>query len=121
MAFDTTLAARQCDGRGLGLAIALAMPIVWFTMRQPAAALASESRGSTAGVAVQRVRHGFLVGQVALAFALLSGAGLLALSLREVLCDLAGVPGRERDERADLVAGSPVSRHCGAGRRSSSG
>jgi predicted permease len=84
VAFDSALA-------GLGavaavvLALTLAMPIVWFTMRQPAAALTSESRGATAGAAVQRVRHGFLVAQVALAFALLAGAGLLALSLREVL------------------------------------
>jgi predicted permease len=84
IAFDVTMAAAGAVS-AVVLAIALGTPIVWFTMRQPAAALTSESRGTTAGVAVQRVRHGFLVAQVGLASALLAGAGLLTLSLREVL------------------------------------
>ena len=82
--FDFTLAVLGAIA-AVVLALTLAIPLVWITLRQPAAALSSESRGTTAGAAVQRIRHGFLVAQVALAFALLAGAGLLALSLREVL------------------------------------
>ena len=38
-------------------------------------------RGGTANRAAQRLRHGFIVAQIALAFVLLAGAGLLGLSL----------------------------------------
>ena len=83
--FDVTVALTGIAA-ALALAIVLAVPVAWFTLRSPAAAaLSAESRASTAGAGVQRLRHAFLVAQVALAFALLSGAGLLALSLREVL------------------------------------
>jgi predicted permease len=80
---DAGLAAAGA-GAAFLLACALTAPIVWFILRRPASALAGESRGSTAGAGVQRLRHGFVIAQVALAFALLSSAGLLALSLREV-------------------------------------
>ena len=46
---------------------------------------AVESRSATASRAAQRLRHGFVVAQIALAFVLLSGAGLLALSLGNVM------------------------------------
>ena len=85
IAFDAWLAA---GGMFVALAAGLAMsiPVAWYSLRAPAASsLSGESRATTAGPAVQRLRHGFLVAQVALALTLLSGAGLLALSLRNVL------------------------------------
>lgn len=57
--------------------------IAWFHARsQAGAALQAESRGGTAHRASQRLRQAFTVAQVALAFVLLSGAGLLVASLR---------------------------------------
>jgi predicted permease len=85
IAFDARLAA-------LGILVALvaglamSIPVAWYSLRAPATvSLAGESRATTAGPGVQRVRHGFLVAQVALALALLASAGLLGLSLRNVL------------------------------------
>ena len=64
----------------------LAVPTVWISIRGGlAAGLRSESRSGTSGPAVQRLRQVFIVLQVALAFVLLSGAGLLAVSLKKVL------------------------------------
>jgi predicted permease len=85
IAFDARLAAG-----GVVVAVmaglVMSIPVAWFGLGAPAAAsLSGESRATTAGPAVQRLRHGFLVAQVALALALLSSAGLLGLSLRNVL------------------------------------
>jgi predicted permease len=64
----------------------LAAPAIWFNLRmRVASGLKSESRGGTVGRDAQRVRHGFIVAQIALALMLLSGAGLLGLSLKRVL------------------------------------
>ena len=64
----------------------IALPIAWFDLRGGAArALTSESRSSTTSAAAQRLRHAFLVAQIALAFGLLAGAGLLGLSLDRAL------------------------------------
>jgi predicted permease len=64
----------------------LAMPIIWFNLRkQSALALQSETRGGTVSAAAQRLRHCFIVAQVALAFVLLAGAGLLGVSLKHAL------------------------------------
>ena len=66
--------------------VALALPMTCFSLRgQLALALQTESRGGTVSFAVQRLRHAFIVGQVALAFMLLVGAGLLGRSLQSVL------------------------------------
>lgn len=66
--------------------VALALPLLWFSLHgQLAAVLQTESRGGTVSRAAQRLRHAFIVGQVALAFALLVGAGLLGRSLQRVL------------------------------------
>jgi len=63
-----------------------AVPIAWFNLRrQLGTALQSESRGGTSGRAAQVLRHTFIVSQIALAFILLAGAGLLALSLQRVM------------------------------------
>ncbi|MCM3871732.1 MAG: ABC transporter permease, partial [Pyrinomonadaceae bacterium] len=66
--------------------LVIATPIAWFNLREHLAdALQSESRGGTASRSAQRLRHGFIVAQVALAFVLLAGAGLLGLSLKRVM------------------------------------
>jgi predicted permease len=68
------------------LGVAIGLPIVWYHVHgQTSQTLHSESRTSTAGRVAQRVRHVFLVAQMALAFILLAGAGLLALSLQKAM------------------------------------
>jgi predicted permease len=68
------------------LGIVLAAPIAWFNLRRHLGnALQSESRGGTSGRATQILRHSFIVSQIALAFILLAGAGLLGLSLQRAM------------------------------------
>lgn len=75
----------------LVVGLALAVPILAFNLRRNLApVLQAESRGGTVSRAAQRVRHIFIVAQIALAFVLLSGAGLLGLSLRKVLATSPG-------------------------------
>jgi predicted permease len=70
----------------LVIGVAIGVPIAWYSLRSHAtSALTSETRTTTASRAAQRLRHGFLIAQVALAFVLLAGAGLLALSLKQVM------------------------------------
>jgi predicted permease len=64
------------------LGLVMALPIAWYYLRtHTLPALQSESRGSTVSRGAGRMRHAFLVAQIATAFVLVSGAGLLALSL----------------------------------------
>jgi len=64
----------------------IAIPIAWFNLRSHlASALQSESRLGTTTRAAQSLRHGFIVAQITLAFVLLSGAGLLGLSLKRAM------------------------------------
>ncbi len=59
---------------------------MWFNLRgRLALVLQTEARCGTVSRSIQRLRHAFIVGQVALAFVLLVGAGLLGLSLRRLL------------------------------------
>ena len=68
------------------LGAVIAVPIAWFNLGSHLAnALQSESRTGTVNRAAQRLRHGFIVAQIALAFVLLTGAALLGLSLKKVL------------------------------------
>jgi predicted permease len=68
------------------LGIVIAIPIALFCLGRPLAdALQSESHSGTISRAAQRVRHGFIVTQIALAFILLAGAALLGLSLKKVM------------------------------------
>src|SRR3984957_643874 len=77
------------------MGIVFAVPIAWFNLRRHLGnALQSESRGGTSGRATQRMRYGFIVSQIALAFMLLAGAGLLGLSLERAM---AVSPGFESD------------------------
>ena len=85
IAFDGWLAAIGLVG-AVVLGIVIAMPIAWFNLSSHLAnALQSESRSGTISRAAQRLRHGFIVAQIALAFVLLAGAALLGLSLKKVM------------------------------------
>jgi predicted permease len=85
IAFDGRVALAALAG-AIVLGLAIGIPIAWFSLRGHSAdALQSESRGGTAGRAAQALRHGFIVAQIALAFVLLAGSGLLGLSLRKVM------------------------------------
>jgi predicted permease len=85
IAFDGRLALVAMLGAAV-TGIIIAAPIAWFNLHAHLAnALQSESRGGTSGHAAQRLRHGFIVAQLALAFVLLAGAGLLGLSLKRTM------------------------------------
>src|SRR6266404_3064113 len=77
------------------IGIVFAVPVAWFHLRRHLGnALHSESRGGTSGHGAQILRHSFIVSQIALAFILLAGAGLLGLSLRRAM---AVSPGLQSD------------------------
>jgi predicted permease len=85
IAFDARLAMVAVVGAVL-LGIVLALPIAWFNLSAHlAGAIRSETRGGTSGRMSQRLRHGFIVAQIALALVLLEGAGLLGLSLKQAM------------------------------------
>jgi len=85
IAFDGWLALIGLVGAVI-LGIVIAVPIAWFNLSSHLAhALQSESRTGTVSRAGQRLRHGFIVAQIALAFVLLAGAVLLGLSLKKVM------------------------------------
>ncbi len=70
----------------VALGVVIAMPVAWFNLRSHLAnALQSESRTGTINRATQRLRHGFIVAQIGLAFVLLAGAALLGLSFKKVM------------------------------------
>lgn len=83
--FDSRL-AMVAFATAIFLGAALAAPIAWFNMSlRPSGGLQSEPRGGTAGRAAQTLRHGFVIAQIALGFVLLTGAGLLGLSVKRAL------------------------------------
>jgi len=85
IAFDGWLASVGLVGAIL-LGVVIAVPIAWFNLGSHLAnVLQSESRGGGISRAAQRLRHGFIVAQIALAFVLLAGAALLGLSLKKVM------------------------------------
>ncbi|HEX8491040.1 MAG TPA: ABC transporter permease, partial [Chthoniobacterales bacterium] len=85
IAFDGWLASIGAAG-AVVLGIVIAVPVAWFNLsRHLANALQSESRAGTISRAAQRLRHGFIVAQIALAFVLLTGSALLGLSLKKVM------------------------------------
>lgn len=82
IAFDARLAL-VCLVAAILLGIVFAVPIAWFNLRRHLGdALQAESRGGTSGRGGQILRHSFVVAQIALAFMLLAGTGLLGLSLQ---------------------------------------
>ena len=85
IAFDARLAVVAVVGSVI-LGIALALPIAWFNLSAHlAGAIQSETRGGTSGRMSQRLRHGFMAAQIAMALVLLEGAGLLGLSLKQAM------------------------------------
>jgi predicted permease len=83
--FDARLALAALAG-AIAVAACVSAPITWFNLNAGlTGALKSEGRGATAGVAALRLRQGFIVAQIALAFVLLTGAGLLGISLRRAM------------------------------------
>ncbi len=85
ISFDNQLAAIGLVS-AVVLGIIITAPIAWFNLRSHLAnALQFESRTGTINRTTQRLRHGFIVVQIALAFILLAGAALLGLSLKNVL------------------------------------
>jgi predicted permease len=83
--FNYRVAAVASCGSVL-VGIILAVPVVAFHLRNRlTVALHSEGRSGTVSRAAQGLRHGFIVAQIALAFLLLTGAGLLSVSLKHVL------------------------------------
>jgi predicted permease len=68
------------------IGVLLAVPIAWFNLRRPLGdALQSEGRTGTSARTTQSLRHSFVVSQIALAFLLLAGAGLLGISLQRAM------------------------------------
>jgi predicted permease len=85
IAFDERLAMVGLVS-AIFMGIVFAVPVAWLNLRRHLGnALQSESRGGTSGRGGQILRHSFVVSQIALAFILLTGAGLLGLSLQRVL------------------------------------
>jgi predicted permease len=85
IALDARIAAAALAG-AVCLGILLSVPIAWFSLRaQRTRGAHAESRGGTSNRAAQRLRHAFIVVQMALSLVLLTGAGLLAQSLGRAL------------------------------------
>jgi len=73
-------------GVSFALGALLAVPAAWqMSWGDLSSARALESRGGTTTRAVHRLRHILIVAQIALAFVLLAGTGLLGLSFIRVL------------------------------------
>ncbi|CAN5828177.1 ABC transporter permease [soil metagenome] len=116
LAFDARLALAGMLG-SLALGAVIAAPSAWYHLRLESGRLLKlDIRGATPSRAVRRMRHGFVIAQIALAFVLVAGAGLLSVSLRQVLEVLPGfrpdnlltgqmtLPGRNYPDRAALLA-----------------
>lgn len=85
IAFDVRLALVALASASV-LGLALGLPIAALSFRSdPSRLLRSETRGGGASRGTQAVRSGLVVAQIALAFVLLSGAGLLGRSLQQIL------------------------------------
>lgn len=81
MTFDGAVAALGFAA-AVVLGLLIAVPIAWSRLRSLSDdTLRTETRTGTTGRAARRLRHGFIVVQIALAFVLLAGATLLMLSL----------------------------------------
>jgi predicted permease len=92
IAFDARLALVALI-TSIAIGIVVGLPIAWLNLQKHLGqALGSETRGGTSGRAEQRLRHGFIVAQISLAFVLLAGAGLLGLSLEKAAAASLGFP-----------------------------
>ena len=69
-----------------GVGVLIATPIIWLHLRDRTnVRLQGETRGGTVSRSVQRLRHAFIITQLAIAFVLLCGAGMLSVSLKQTL------------------------------------
>jgi len=85
IAFDGRLALISLSAT-IVIGIVISLPVAWFHLRgRLNRDLRSEARGGMSGHAAQRLRHSFVVAQIALTFVLLMGAGLLTLSLKRAM------------------------------------
>ncbi|MGI9113510.1 MAG: FtsX-like permease family protein [Chthoniobacterales bacterium] len=85
ISFDAHLGAWSLLASAI-LGALIALPVAWFSLQSPLAhALQTESRVSTSGPGARRLRHAFIIAQIALAFVLLSGAAFLGLSLKRAM------------------------------------
>ncbi|MDD2763618.1 MAG: ABC transporter permease [Opitutaceae bacterium] len=83
--FDWTIALTALGGAA-AVGLLLALPLIWFNLHGTLApVLNTESRGGTTTRTTHRLRHSLIVAQIALAFVLLAGAGLLGMSFQRVL------------------------------------
>jgi predicted permease len=86
---DITFDARAALVAVLGsiaLGACIGLPTFWLHLRgSTTLSMQSESRGATISRKVQRLRHGLIVTQIAVAGVLLYGAGLLGVSLKRTL------------------------------------
>ena len=85
IAFDLPVVVTAMVG-AVAVGLLLAVPIVWFNAHGSLApVLNSESRGGTTTRSTHRLRHVLIAAQIALAFVLLAGAGLLGVSFERVM------------------------------------
>jgi predicted permease len=85
VALDSRVALTALFGAFV-LGLVVGIPVAWFNLRSRlVTALQSETRGGTTSHAAQRLRHSFVAAQIALAFILLTGAGLLSVSLKRAM------------------------------------
>ena len=83
--FDGRIAAIALLG-AVAVGFVVGIPLAWFNLRGYLAnAMQSEGRGGTASHAAQRLRHSFVIAQIALAFVMLAASGLLAASLKRTM------------------------------------
>lgn len=83
--FDHRIAAASIVA-SLVVGVCIALPIIAMNRRtSPQLCLQSETHGATASRSVHQLRQTFIVAQIAIAFVLLCGAGLLGVSLRRML------------------------------------
>ena len=76
LSFDVRVATAAVAA-SIATGLAMALPIAWYSLRSHS----SDDLHAHSRRTAQRLRHGFLVAQIALSFVLLAGAGLLAASL----------------------------------------
>jgi predicted permease len=70
----------------IAMGVLLAVPIAWLNLKRPLGeTLQSEGRSGTSASTTQSLRQSFVVSQIALAFMLLAGAGLLGISLQRTM------------------------------------
>ena len=85
IAFDSRVAVVSIL-TSIAVGICIALPIIWLNLRGTTnAQLQSETRGGTSSRSVQHLRNSLIVCQIAVAFVLLCGAGLLGVSLKQTL------------------------------------